>query len=445
MYHLQKELGYCITGETNEEIIIILYGEESAGKSTFYEPVMSVLGVGGETPGYGHYMHFNTLKKTSGEGDAPREDLLRLRTSRVVCCSEINKGTEFNTALVKKIASGEAIVARLPYARHNVEYLPYFKIVLGTNYLPVIPFDDGGAYRRFRVHPFDSKFEGENVDLTLKKDFLTNPKARECILAWLVEGCLAWQRQGLSDVPREIIRANAAYRKEQSPIGDFLDDYCILDNESGKENPDSRLANMIDKFNAERQYYGGEPIQERAFSSYMKAMGFKASRTTEKGTRIPYRYFIGVRLKSNEEIKNDYGYYDLVDIQERIVFEMLERCAIKYGDLIPQTAKYPKKETFLRETKNESCKLSDLPDFSGFRYQNHLDIVKAVRDVLVAWRHENGANYQKENRDTFVARVATVIRVRNPHWAERDLVKEITLLAENDKEIQGLLAELTIV
>ncbi|MGZ4848722.1 MAG: hypothetical protein ACXV2D_04395, partial [Halobacteriota archaeon] len=52
--YLQREMGYAINGISNEELLIMLYGEASTGKSTFYESVMGVLGTNGD--GYGAYV-----------------------------------------------------------------------------------------------------------------------------------------------------------------------------------------------------------------------------------------------------------------------------------------------------------------------------------------------------------------------------------------------------
>src|SRR5262249_9753436 len=56
-------------------------------------------------------------------------------------------------------------------------------------------------------------------------------EARRAILAWLVRGCLAWQRERLS-TPPVVKLATAAYREEMNPLQDFIEDRCILDPEA---------------------------------------------------------------------------------------------------------------------------------------------------------------------------------------------------------------------
>jgi putative DNA primase/helicase len=47
------------------------------------------------------------------------------------------------------------------------------------------------------------------------------------ILAWLVRGCLKWQRYGLNS-PESIRAATMAYRKEEDLIGKFINDRCVV-------------------------------------------------------------------------------------------------------------------------------------------------------------------------------------------------------------------------
>ena len=140
--------------------------------------------------GYGRSMGFSTLKSNDKEGGAPREDVLRLRSCRLAMCSEVNPKTKFDTALVKKLVSGETVVARGIRAKDSAEYEPKYKIFIGTNYAPIIPFDDKGSYRRIRVNPFKNVIAEDKKDKTLKRTFKNEREARERILAWLIEGAV---------------------------------------------------------------------------------------------------------------------------------------------------------------------------------------------------------------------------------------------------------------
>ena len=53
--------------------------------------------------------------------------------------------------------------------------------------------------------------------------------AREAsgILAWLVRGALAWQREGLHP-PASVLAASEAYREEEDQLAQFLAERCVL-------------------------------------------------------------------------------------------------------------------------------------------------------------------------------------------------------------------------
>jgi putative DNA primase/helicase len=447
---LQKEVGCCLTGSTANEIIIILYGGDTTGKSTFYEPIMLVLGVP-NSYGYGHYMGLNTLKHAQGEGNAPREDLLRLRTCRAVMCSEINPETKFDTALIKKIASGEPIVARGLYASETVEFLPRFKVILGTNYMPRIPYDDGGTYRRFKVNPFVHKVE--NVDETLKADFCTNPEAKERILAWLVEGFLLWQREGLNDVPHEVERANADYRRSQSPLSGFLEDFCILDRFADSKTPLTRIDTMLTTYNDHCALYGGEPLSKGAFGKYMKAAHFEGYHThvVEHGMRLQVRGYNGIRLKTLSEIQDGCGFNDVeeaYDREERQPFEMLLRYMSRYGEDGSGFALLGSFENLKEKSREDICEMNTevFPNCPNIENPepSQQEAVNAVRDVMVAWHNASSdRDAPKVNRTHFVDLVAATVRRQHPEFAGRDIERDIKRLAETDPEIQTLLAELT--
>ena len=62
------------------------------------------------------------------------------------------------------------------------------------------------------------------------------------ILAWLVRGCLAWQKEGLktSDM---VARATTSYHKDEDVIGQFIEDRC----ETGQGEEFQAKANQIYK------------------------------------------------------------------------------------------------------------------------------------------------------------------------------------------------------
>ena len=62
-------------------------------------------------------------------------------------------------------------------------------------------------------------------DLTLAEKLAAE---REGILAWILQGAVAWYRQGLG-VPEDVRSATTGYRASMDDMADFLTDRCIVE------------------------------------------------------------------------------------------------------------------------------------------------------------------------------------------------------------------------
>ncbi|MGZ4865397.1 MAG: hypothetical protein ACXVIL_11205, partial [Halobacteriota archaeon] len=167
----------------------------------------------------------------------------------------------------------------------------------------IVPYDDGGSFRRIKVNPFVNV--PSVIDKDLKQHFMEFPEAQERILAWLVEGCLLWQREGLDDVPIEVERANAEYRRNQNVLSSFIEDYCVLDRHAGKGTEGTLAREMVEAFNYYKGQYGLDELSTKSFGKYMAALGYKGYTDGKR------RGYLGIRLKTDREIVNDVGFYDL--------------------------------------------------------------------------------------------------------------------------------------
>ena len=107
--------------------------------------------------------------------------------------SETKRGVELEEATVKQITGSDTISARAPYGK-PFSYRPQFKLWLSTNHKPEIPDGSEAIWDRMRLIPFTQRFDGKKADADLPE------KLREefsGVLAWAVEGVIAWNKQGL--------------------------------------------------------------------------------------------------------------------------------------------------------------------------------------------------------------------------------------------------------
>lgn len=219
--YLQRMIGYCMTAYTKEQCMFFLYGNGSNGKSVFVDTIAYMLGE------YAASCQPETVMMRDRNNTA-RGDLARLKGARMVVTSEPNDGCRLDEGIVKQMTGGteNKLTARFLYGR-EFEFSPEFKIVMSTNYEPVIKGTDNGIWRRVRLIPFTAEFTKENRDPQLIEKLRRELPG---ILNWAIAGAVGWCKEGLP--PCAIIdEAGQEYRSEMDRVQQFLDD-CTTRSES---------------------------------------------------------------------------------------------------------------------------------------------------------------------------------------------------------------------
>jgi len=215
---VQGFVGYCLTGDTREHILVVLHGAGRNGKSVFTKTIQRLLG--------DHATVATTdtfLRSRNDRG--PRNDLARLHRARLVTAAESGDGHRLDEATVKELTGGDKIAARFLFSE-NFEFEPRFKLVITTNHRPKVDGEDDAIWARLRLVPFEVCFEGRE-DKTLAGKLEAELPG---ILAWAVQGCMRWQKTGLGHAAA-ITRATEGYRQDEDVLGAFLDERCILEGE----------------------------------------------------------------------------------------------------------------------------------------------------------------------------------------------------------------------
>lgn len=212
---MHRFCGYMLTGKTTEHIFLFLFGHGSNGKSVFTKALEGLMGE------YGRSLQPTSLCDDKRAAGGATADLASLDGMRLVVSPEAEEGSRFAESLLKGLVGGDKMPVRQLYAK-PYDMVPVLKLVLTGNHKPTIRGTDDGVWRRVRLVPFKANFQGRE-DRGLS-DALANEMPH--ILAWAIEGCLRWQRQGLSDVPTSIQQATSEYRDEMDVLGAWLGDEC---------------------------------------------------------------------------------------------------------------------------------------------------------------------------------------------------------------------------
>lgn len=221
----QRLIGYAAMGEPNQDIMVIPHGNGSNGKSTVLGTVRKAFG------GYAKAAEASSFvsdpKGGGGGAGGAREDLVRLKGARFVYVNEPDENSELREGAVKAMTGGDEITARGVYAKASVEITPSWVVFMPTNHKPIVKGSDNGIWRRLMLIPFTRNFD---ADPTITKDTEREAKLAaelQGVLAWIIEGAIAYQRQGLAQ-PNVVRAAREDYRSQMDLLDEWLNSCCEL-------------------------------------------------------------------------------------------------------------------------------------------------------------------------------------------------------------------------
>jgi len=218
--YVQKLLGYSLLGHNQEQIIALCYGHTGQnGKTVLLETVRHILG--------SYALKANSewfMVRTNGPHPT---ELLALDGPRFVLAAEVADAAQFDEQRLKELSGGDAITCRVLYANQMHSFIPKCTLWLMANDKPIVKRGGSAFFRRVRVIPFLHRVPDDKKDNTLGELFQT-PEYGNAILYWLIEGCIAYHREGLT-APAKVSAATGEYEREAAGAsGEFLDERCLL-------------------------------------------------------------------------------------------------------------------------------------------------------------------------------------------------------------------------
>jgi len=179
---LQELIGSIFIKNINLEKIGILLGSGANGKSVLLKIITAMLGNQNISQ-----MDLKSLT-TDRNADNNRSHLLGKLLN---FAPEINARGEQAHDLIKRMASGEAITAKLMY-KDTFVMTDYAKLIFNANSLPMDVEHTHGFFRRFLIVNFNQRISDKEKDPELANKIISSELAG--VLNWVIEGAKRLQK-----------------------------------------------------------------------------------------------------------------------------------------------------------------------------------------------------------------------------------------------------------
>jgi len=273
---LQRYVGYCCTGLTAEHVFVFAYGTGANGKGTFVNTIAKVFG------DYATVADMNTFLASPTERHPA--DLAKLHGARLVIAQETERGRRWNETKIKTLTGGDRITARF-MRQDYFDFTPTFTLFIVGNHKPRLDSIDEAMRRRLLLVPFTVQILPAERDLELPHKLEAEWPA---ILRWCIDGCLEWQRVGLS--PPDVVRvATDNYFADQDTLGQWLDE-CTTDAGAFAF---TRIADLFSSWKDWCEARNHRPGSATALSEMLLGRGFTKKREPHTGQRG----FVGLTTK----------------------------------------------------------------------------------------------------------------------------------------------------
>jgi len=240
------------------EKILLLYGSGANGKSVFFDVVNAILG-DENTSSYS----LQSITDNNGYHRA------MLGNKLLNYASEIS--TKLETPILKQMASGEPIEARLPYGE-PFKLTNYAKLLFNCNELPNNVEQTNAFFRRLLIIPFEITIPEEEQDKELSKK----------IIAAELSGVFNWILQGLGRLLKQKnFTKSAAVNKQLQDYKKHSDSVQMFLEEAGYEKGGNEAVLFGDLFKEYISYCtesNHRSTSKLNFSQKLKNAGFETER-----------------------------------------------------------------------------------------------------------------------------------------------------------------------
>ena len=207
----------------------------------------------------------------------------------MVVASEPKEGVRLDTACLKEVTGGEAILGRHLFC-NAFTYQPTWKPCFMCNNLPKVSETDYGTWRRIRAVPFLVQIPEAIQDRELTSKIVGNDL--QSVLAWIVAGARMYFKEGLGSCTA-VDELTQEYRLSEDVIGGWIEERCTVSLEVS--NPVKDLWESFSKW-AEQEGHGRfvKQMNSSRFGRDLTRRGFPATKTN------------GLRVRKGIEVEREF-------------------------------------------------------------------------------------------------------------------------------------------
>ena len=285
--YVMDHLASLFTGHNHHQNAHFYIGGGANGKSALIDLLSLSLGeYKGDVPA-------SLIFDKRGKVGSTAPEIVALKGKRLAVIQEPSKTEEVNEGVFKQLTSAnDPVSGRALYDKFPTTFIPQYKLVIATNYLPKINATDHGTWRRVAVVPYESFFTDTPVsnDPAKPHQFKVDRKIADKFAVWkevfasyLVK--LAIETQGMVKPCEAVLERSKEYQSSQDAISEFIHDKIRVDDKTMKISKTDLVSEFTTWHAA--TYGKGGPTARDLYDYFTKKFG-NPKNSSWYGLRIVY-------------------------------------------------------------------------------------------------------------------------------------------------------------
>ncbi len=266
---LRRLLGYALTGDIREQVIVFFHGDGANGKSTLLDLLLHLFGA--------YAVKVSSSLLMAQRGVKHPTDVAQLRGVRLAVANEVAEGALWDESRVKELTGDAKLTARF-MRQDYFQFDATHKFVIAANNRRQMRSMDHAMRRRVVLVPFHARFEGARRDPQMLEKLKAESGA---ILAWAIAGAAEWYRRGLEG-PDDVRAASAEYANAMDSIGMWLEECC---EGVGDPTASETSAYLYRSYAEWKRRRGEHPVSQMRWSEQVQGRGL----VRHKSGAIRYR------------------------------------------------------------------------------------------------------------------------------------------------------------